>query len=335
MIRVVGVALLGIGLTSAVPASEAPKATVVDPRFHFEATLSGSTVEHDFVLKNLGSGPLRIQKVSMTPPLLVTSMPRDVLAGSEGKIHFKLDTSHLSGDFQGEILVFLDDPMQPEIELAFEGRVIPLIEVTPLPAFFVSARTGESKRASVEIVNHETQPLSIQGIEHSTERFTTELETIEPGQRYRLSLLLKPDGPVGKTSETIVVRNSSRSMPALPIEANTFLHRRVFTFPEVVDVGTFRMSDVRRSPQILEWARQTLMIYQERGKDFEVKITTDIPSLHIKAERGPSGDRFQVSISLDLNQLHAGSIKGSIFVETNDSESSNVAVPIIGQILEP
>jgi|SRR5215472_718552 len=335
MIRVVGVVLLSIALTSAAPASEAPKTTVVDPRFHFEATLSGSTIEHDFVLKNLGSGPLRIQKVSMTPPLIVTSMPRDVLAGSEGKIHFKLDTSHLSGDFQGEILVFLDDPMQPEIELTFEGRIVPLIEVVPLPAFFVSARTGESKRASVEIVNHEAEPLSIQGIEHSTERFTTELETIEQGRRYRLSLLLKPDGPVEKTSETIVVRNSSRSMPALSIQANTFLHRRVFTFPDEVDVGTLRMSDIQRSPQLLEWTGQTLMIYQEGGTDFEVKLTTNVPFLRLKVERGPQGDRFQVSISLDSNQLRAGPIKGSIFVETNDPESPKMAVPLIGQIFEP
>src|SRR5215471_4016228 len=251
MIRAAGVVLLSIGLTSAAPASEAPRAMVVDPRFHFDATLSGSTVEHDFILKNLASGPLRIQKVSMTPPLVVTSMPREVLAGSEGKIHFKLDTSHLSGPFQGEILVFLDESTEPEIELTFEGQVIPLIDVIPLPAFFVAARIGESKRASVEIINHETQPLSIQRIEHSIERFTTDLETIEPGRRYRLTLSLKPDGPAGKMSETILVRNSSKSMPVLLIQANTFLHRRVYTFPDVVDVGAIRLSDIRSSPQIL------------------------------------------------------------------------------------
>jgi len=335
MIRTARVVLLSFGLTSAVPASEAPRATVVDPRFHFEATLAGSTVEHDFVLKNLGSTPLKIQKVSMTPPLVVTSMPREVLAGSEGKIHFRLETSHLSGTFQGEILVFLDESTEPEIELAFEGRVVPLIEVAPLPAFFVAGRTGESKRASIEIVNHETQPLSIQGIEHSTERFTTQVETVEPGRRYRLTLSLRPDGPVGKAAETILVRNSSKSMPVLPIEANTFLHRRVYTFPDAVDLGTLRIRDIRSNPQILEGARQTLMIYQEGGTDFDVKITTDVPFLLLKAERGPRGDRFQIWVSLDSNQMGAGPIKGSIFIETNDLESPNIAVPIIGQILQP
>jgi len=75
MIRAAGGVLLSIGLIAVVFASGGPKATVTDPRFHFEATLSGATVEHDFALKNLSSSPLRIQKVSMTPPLIVTSMP--------------------------------------------------------------------------------------------------------------------------------------------------------------------------------------------------------------------------------------------------------------------
>jgi hypothetical protein len=319
---------------SAALAVETPSAAIADPRFHFEPTVSGEVVEHDFVLRNLGSSPLRIKKISMTSPLVVTSMPHEVPAGSEGKIHFKLDTSHLRGLFQGEALVFVDDPVEPEIELAFEGRIVPLIEVVPMPAFFVAAQTGESKRASVEIVNHESQPLSIQTIEHATERFTTELETIEPGRRYRLTLILKPDGPGGKTVETILVRNSSKSMPVLPIQANTFLHGRVYNFPDTVDVGVFRMSEVQRG-QILQWAGQTLMIYQEGGTDFEVKVSTDVPSLRLKAKRGPRGDRFQISISLNPDQVRAGSISGSIFVETNDRDFPKITVPVVGQILAP
>src|SRR5262249_25634130 len=189
------------------------------PSFQFEATLSGSVVEHDFVLKNQGSTPLQIQKVGMTQPLVVTSMPREVAPGSEGKIHFKLDTSHLSGVFRGAAVVLVNDPAQPEIELAFEGLITRLIEVVPMPAFFVSALTGESKRAAVESLNHEAQPLTIQEIEHPKDRFSTELETIEPGRRYRLTLILKPDGPSGKAAETILVRNTSNSMSVLPIQA--------------------------------------------------------------------------------------------------------------------
>ncbi len=333
MIRAAGMVLLCIGLIAVVSASEGPKATVTDPRFHFEATLSGSAVEHDFVLKNLSSSPLRIQKVSMTPPLIVTTMPHEVLGGSEGKIHFELDTSHLSGAFQGEILVFLDDPVQPEIELAFEGRIVPLIEVVPMPAFYVAAGRGESKRASVEIVNHEAELLSIQKVEHSTERFTTDLETIEPGRRYRLTLILKPDGPDGKTAETILVRNSSKNMPMLPIQANTYLHGRVYTFPETVDLGAFRLRDIQRAPQILEVARQTLMIYQEGGTDFQLHVTTDVPGLELKSERGPKGDRFQVTVTLTPSLLQVGLLRGSVFIETNDHEFRKLAVPVSGEIL--
>jgi hypothetical protein len=72
-----------------------PKASFPETGFEFGEVLSGTAVEHDFVIRNQGSAPTTIEKVNMTPPLLVTQMPRTVAPGAEGRIHFKLDTSSL------------------------------------------------------------------------------------------------------------------------------------------------------------------------------------------------------------------------------------------------
>ena len=68
-------------------------------RFDFGEVLSGAIVEHDFALSNRGATPTVIEKVSMTPPLLVTKMSHAVASGAEGQIHFKLDTTDLEGKF--------------------------------------------------------------------------------------------------------------------------------------------------------------------------------------------------------------------------------------------
>ena len=189
----------------------------------------GSIVEHDFWVKNEGSATLKIVKASMTSPLLVTRMPRELAPGGEGFIHFKLDTAALRGPFKGQITVFLNDPDLPEASLEFEGLVIPPVEVSPLPAFFVSGLRGKGASASLEIINHEPQPLRIVKIEYPTEGFTTVLETLQPGLRYKLTLTLKPDGPSGRKTEPITVATSSDAQPTLEITANTFLHERVYT----------------------------------------------------------------------------------------------------------
>ena len=318
----------------AVAGAEAPKAVFQETRFDFGRAMYGAVVEHDFWVKNEGSAALKIVKASMTSPLLVTRMPRELAPGGEGLIHFKLDTAALRGPFKGQIAVFLNDPDLPEADLSFEGVVIPPVEVSPLPAFFVASLRGKETSASLEIINHEPQPLHIVKIDHPTDRFTTVLETLQPGQRYKLTLILKPDGPSGRKTEPITVATSSDAQPTLEITANTFLHERVYTFPDSVDLGAIPISQIRKNPGLLGMLAQTLMVYQEGGSDFRATLRTDLPGLKLKWERGPKGDRYQTTIALDPDKVHAGSYKGLLLIDTNDPAFPKLTVPISGQILD-
>ena len=55
------------------------------------------------------------------------------------------------------------------------------------------------------ILPDEPDPLEVLRVENPSTRFTTELETVEPGRHFRLRLTLKGEGPAGKTTETVVV----------------------------------------------------------------------------------------------------------------------------------
>ena len=316
----------GSSLITVSAASEAPKAVFTEARFEFGQVMSGAVVERDFVVKNEGSAPLVIQKVAMTTPLLVTRQTQEVAPGAEGTIHFKLDTANMAGKFQGAIVVFLNDPALSQAPLAFEGTIVPAVELSPMPAFYVAGLRGLGGQRAIEIVNHESDPLRIEKMDHSTERFTTKLETLQAGQRYRLTLMLNPQGPGGKAVDTIVLRTSSKRIPVLKIDANTYLYERVRTFPDIVDLGTLPVDESTR-------AALTLMIYQEGGSDFQAKLSTDVPALRLKWERGPKGDRYQATITFFPEKIRVGSFKGSIFVESNDTESPRVVVPVYGDIV--
>jgi hypothetical protein len=315
------------GFTSPGVTSNKPKAIFSEARFEFGEVLSGTVVEHDFALRNTGSAPTRIERVSMTTPLLVTQMPHDVAPGAEGKIHFKLDTVDLEGKFEGAMLVSLNDPALPQARLSFSGRIVPAIELSPRPAFFVAGQRGKGNRAAIEIVNHESEPLRIEKIEHPAERFTTQLEALKPGQHYRLTLALKPDGPGGRAAGTILIKTSSKRMPVLKVGANTYLYERVHAFPDVVDLGTWRAAEAGG-------AAITMMIHEEGGADFKAELSSDVPGLSLKAGRGPKGDRYQVEITLVSEKVRLGPMKGSIVIDTNDAEFPRIIVPVIGQIVE-
>jgi hypothetical protein len=169
--------------------------------------------------------------------------------------------------------------------------------------------------------------LVLEKIEHPTERFTTELETLEPGQRYRLTLTLKPDGPSGRAADTILIRTSSKTLPSLKVAANTYLYEKVHTSPQILDFGTLHAADAGREAL-------TLMIYREGGSDFQVKLSSDVPPLDLKYERGPKGDRYQATISLDPAKVKAGPLNGLLFIDTSDPSFPRLTVPISGRILE-
>lgn len=328
--------LAGLFLLLASPSSslhtDTPKAVIPETRFAFVETPEGTPIEHEFVLRNEGGGALRILNVRVAPSLMLDRMPAQIAPGTQAKLRVHLDTSKLSGLYEGQILLSLNDPALPEANLIFEGRVIPAIELSPSPMFFIAGQRGEHREASIEIINHESESLRIESVEHPNERFTTKLETVEEGHRYRLSLILNPDGPGGKKSETIRIKTSSRTRPILNIAANTYLHERVYTFPDEIDLGVMRLADIKAHPDLLQQTAQTLMVYQSGGSDFRAKLHTDLSILDLKSERGPKGDRYQYTLTMVGEKIQIGPIRGAIFIETNDPEFPSLAVPIYGEI---
>jgi hypothetical protein len=277
---------------------------------------------------------LRIQSVRAPPPLSILPTPAQIAPGDEVALRFKLDTADLLGPFNGVVVIKLNDPSLPEATLAFEGQVVAPVELSPMPAFWVAAQRGDGGQSSIEIINHEPEPLSIEKLEHSSDRFTTKLEAIEPGQRYRLTLALNPYGPGGKKSEPILIRTSSKSNALLKVMANTYLRDRVYTFPDAVDLGALPLSAIQKDPALLRQAAQTLMVYQAGGSNFQVNLRSELPALNLQWERGPKGDQYQATVTLRKDKLAVGPLRGMIVIETNDPQFPSLTVPVSGHILD-
>ena len=225
------------------------------------------------------------------------------------------------------------NPEVEDAEFTLAANVVSRIEVVPIPAFFVAGTRREPRQATLEVINHEASPLVIYKVEHPTERFTTQLETLQAGQRYRLMLLLKTDGPGGRHTDSILLRTSNTQTPTLRIEANTWLRERVYAFPDTVDMGTIRLADLAARPTLLDEAAQTLMVYQDGGKDFRIQVRSNVQSVLLQAERGSTADRYQITARLTADRLKPGPIAGEISIATNDPEFSQFSVPLIGNIV--
>lgn len=317
-------AALGQGQAPEKPEPENPFAQ----RFDFGVAGAEDPVEHTFLFKNEGTETLEIAGVQMSPPLVVTKMTARVEPGGTGSFTVRLGTPRELGEFKSPVMVKFKNPGVREKVFWVIGKIVEPIEFEPHPVFFVAVARGETKQTSLEIVNHAPEPLEIRQVDPGSARYTTELETLEPGKRYRLTLTLKGEGPGGKQQDFITVVTSSATQPFLRIQANTYIKERVYTFPDALDFGTIQPYALKSKPNMIPFLHQTLMVYQVGGKDFQVSVSTDIPFLQLAPAASSMGDRYQIAVRVVPEKLQRGNYNGHILIVTNDSEFPRLEVPV-------
>lgn len=302
-------------------------------RLSFGRVMPDEVVEEQLGFANPTTGVLEVADVRVTPPLEVRDLTEIILPGQNGAFTLALGANRPLGAFEGTVRILFKDNAMAPLNFAIEGFVIPPIEFDPYPVFFVGTRAGEPASSSIDIINHREQPLNLIAAEEDSDRFETRLETVEAGQRYRLHLLLDGNAASGTMSETILLRAEPPLEQPLTVRANTRIRDRVYHFPDSVDMGAIPLS-VARDEKAVETLSQLLMAYRPDTGDFEVTATIDLDYIRLDSERGPKGDRYQVTLTLLPGKVTPGPIQGTLSVRTNDPEFPLLQVPVTGHILD-
>jgi hypothetical protein len=274
---------------------------------------------------------LVVENVQLTPPLVVRKITPVIEPGGQGQFTLALGNKRVSGGFEGGIQINFENNVIEPLVYIVEGFVIPPIEFKPRSAFSVATHRGEDKHSSIEIINHRPQPLNIIRAESQSDRFSVDLKTLVPGQKYRLTLLLRGDASTGKRADRIRLVTDSADGDAITIQANTLIRERVYTFPESIDMGSLPIGIIN-DRSAAEKLAQTLMIYRLGTDDFEVTASTNLDSIQLYTERGPKGDRYEITVTLLPDKIRSSELRGTIYLETNDMEFRTLAVPVTGHI---
>ena len=284
--------------------------------------------QQTFEFENQGSSPLEIKNVNLTPPLIVTKMPVQVLPGQRGSFTVRMETPRDNGDFRGTVVVNFKAQASEPLVYWVMGKIVRPIEFDPMPAFFVSTQRGQEKTSAIEIINHEPDSFEIMRVENASPRFAVATETLEPGRRYRLSLTMKGDGPAGRMTDTITVVTTSRAHPFIEVRANTNLNERVHAFPDEIDFGSISTASLKSGSQAADALSTSLMVYQEGGKDFRVIAQTDVPFLQFSTFQADLKDRYEIRLTLVPEKLKSGPVNGSIVILSNDQEFPRITIPV-------
>jgi hypothetical protein len=312
--------------------NDAPQISLPEPIFHFEITGISEPVEHVFAFRNDTTETLEVGGLKVTPPLGVPNVSKRVPPGQFGMLRFQLGEPRRVGDYEGFIEVDFKNPGVSNITFEVTAKITPLIEAKPFPAFFVATGRGHPKPASLQLINHDTQPLVISSIDCSSTRFSLRLQTNQVGQVYTLWLELPGEGATGRMAERITLHTSNKKEPVVLIGANTYIYERVHAFPEELDFGTLDSAEAKKNQAYLKTLTQILVVYQDGGTNFHVSASTDLSFLTAHAELSATGKQVQIEVGLNPQDLRPGDFQGHIELATNDREFPRMEINVKGQV---
>ena len=317
--------MLSLSIPGWASSGETPASSVIE----FGRVVYHQSPHQEVSIKNSGPVELAIDSVDLTPPLKAISVTPTIAPGDSGVVTLGLADQRPSGPFIGAIQVNFAGEVFDPIAFRVTGEFVPAIEFRPRPFFALASQRGVQKSAVLEIFNHRPEPLEIDEIivPHG-EGYSVDLATVVPNVHYSLTMTLDPDAEVGRNRS--VIRLLTTQGEEIKLGANTLIRERVYTFPQRIDMGAIPLSVTRLQPAQLE---QTLMVYRLGTDDFQLSASTDVQGLLLKTERGPSGDRFEITLSFSSEWHHPADITGSVFLHTNDTEFPELQVPVSGRIL--
>lgn len=166
------------------PVSGRPQPVIQIPEVEHDwgEVLQGNLVSHSFVVKNRGTGPLRILKVKSNCGCTTAFFSEEIAPGGEGRVELRVATGEVPGSYQRKnATVFTNDVSAGQVTLWMRGNVIPLLE-TDTPVLKLSGVCEESKETTFRFRPGTEERTRVLGARFLHERIElTEFTALEEG----------------------------------------------------------------------------------------------------------------------------------------------------------
>ena len=173
-----------------------------------------------FTFTNAGTASLEIENVAPSCGCMRTGdWTRRVEPGRTGSITVVYDTRYHIGPFDKSVAVVCNDPAQRNVELGIKGTVWRAIEITPPSAALVLCSEVTSNIATVRLISHEEEPLTLSSLQVVGVTANVELQTNVPGKEYQLVMRSPVPVPASSQQGFITLKSSSTNQPEVSIKA--------------------------------------------------------------------------------------------------------------------
>lgn len=270
----------------------------------------GESLSHDFVVKNTGEAPLKLEQGRTSCKCTLSNLKDNEIApGSEAKVTLTWEPKAVDPAFRQTATILTNDPQNKTFELSVKGEVIESVTISPAGEWMLGeisdALPAENRVISGQVYSRLSDNLKILLVESDNPKIVPEHEPMSEQELkdkaiksgHKLRLKVEPGLPIGPIAARvhIKVEQSLRKEGAEPeIREYVFVVRGsrtgplqilqgpgVVWHPEVmaIDMQQFSAAEGHKS-------RLLVFVSGMGDKDFELtKVDTDTPFLKVELVR--------------------------------------------------
>lgn len=216
--------------------SPGAKIVFAQPIHDFGKVRSGETVKHTYTFTNAGNMALEVTNVQTSCGCAAAGeWTRRVEPGQAGTIPVLFNTAGYGGEVLKSVSVYSNDRSQPIAGLTIKGNVWKPIDVLPSFAVLNIMPDATSALTTVKITNNEEEHVYITSTPRcSTNTFTAEVRTNQPGKAFDVLIQAVPPFRPGNSQASITVTTSSTNAPTIYIGVWSIVQPRVSVIPAQV-----------------------------------------------------------------------------------------------------
>jgi hypothetical protein len=310
-----------------------PKAVPLEPIKDVGQIAKGESIVHDFLIRNEGDAPLKIEEVRPACGCTVADFDKTIAPGATGKIHVAIDTASFSGPVAKGVSVFTNDVDNTKIELTVRATVEPFIQVKPGYARYITVQ-GEPKEGTIvqNLWTPDGSDFEITSIEspypflNVTYREATaeERRPEAKGKQWRVEMHLSNNAPVGALADYVKIHTNHPKQKLVQIAVSGFVRPVIAVTPPVADFGEVSLAEpLRKSFSIKNFATEQIRI---------TSVQNDVKGVETQLEPLQEGREYQVRVTLKP-ELGKGPFSGKVTLLTDSPKMPKIEVLLKGTVI--
>jgi len=332
-IFVAGSALAEVPANDPSTASTAlPRLSVPETTFDFGKVRQGAQVVHEFLLRNSGLGPLKIERMHTSCGCTAAVIDSDtILPRAETHVKATFDTSGFQGQKMKTVRLYTNDPKQPSVLLALQGIVEPDVTLSASRVQFGDLRRGEGAVQQIVLSAPKSLNVVIQDATSRSPFLDVTNSDFTQGDQVgkKLRIQLKTSAPVGVFRDRVIVHTTSANNPVVNIPVFAKVQGDLQLVPSVVSFGLIDKSkagSLSRTVQLQSLNPNPLKI---------LSVESDNQSINATVITMSDGKSTGIKVTVDDELTGAFRARVKITTDHADPDQRQLVLPVYGILSEP